>query len=150
MLVSKIKPCMSQYESLHGETANGSLKEFQFIWLLTPTWIPAVILELIHAHRIDFEEDLRFLALKPDSSLTSTLVNHKKIVDRMASADGIPYRILTYQLPTVMSWITVAMTGNGGLGFDFGEGALETATTSKEGSRHANYPILIQGGGDKE
>ena len=28
MLVSKIKPCMSQYESLNGETANGSLKQF--------------------------------------------------------------------------------------------------------------------------
>jgi len=28
MLVSKIKPCMSQYESQHGETANGSLKQF--------------------------------------------------------------------------------------------------------------------------
>ena len=27
MLVSKIKPCMSQYKPLHGETANGSLKQ---------------------------------------------------------------------------------------------------------------------------
>ena len=27
MLVSKIKPCMSQYKHLHGETANGSLKQ---------------------------------------------------------------------------------------------------------------------------
>ena len=27
MLVSKIKPCMSQYEFLHNETANGSLKQ---------------------------------------------------------------------------------------------------------------------------
>ena len=27
MLVSKIKPCMSQYKLLHGETANGSLKQ---------------------------------------------------------------------------------------------------------------------------
>ena len=26
MLVSKIKPCMSQYKLLYGETANGSLK----------------------------------------------------------------------------------------------------------------------------
>ena len=26
MLVSKIKPCMSQYQPLHGNTANGSLK----------------------------------------------------------------------------------------------------------------------------
>ena len=27
MLVSKIKPCMSQYKPLHDETANGSLKQ---------------------------------------------------------------------------------------------------------------------------
>ena len=27
MLVSKIKPCMSQYQLLHGNTANGSLKK---------------------------------------------------------------------------------------------------------------------------
>ena len=32
MLVSKIKPCMSQYKLLYGETANGSLKQLQFIW----------------------------------------------------------------------------------------------------------------------
>ena len=31
MLVSKIKPCMSQYQLLHGNTANGSLKQFLFI-----------------------------------------------------------------------------------------------------------------------
>jgi len=34
------------------------------------------------------------------------------------------------------------MTGNGELGFDSGDGALEIAATSKEGSRRANYPIL--------
>ena len=28
MLVSKIKPCMSQNKSLHDESANGSLKQF--------------------------------------------------------------------------------------------------------------------------
>ena len=32
MLVSKIKPCMSQYKLLHGETANGSFKQVSFIW----------------------------------------------------------------------------------------------------------------------
>jgi len=41
-------------------------------------------------------------------------------------------------------------TGNGELGFDSGEGAWETATTSKEGSRRANYPILTQGGSDNK
>ena len=44
----------------------------------------------------------------------------------------------------------MALTGNGELGFDSGEGAWETATTSKEGSRRVNYPILTQGGSDKK
>jgi hypothetical protein len=38
----------------------------------------------------------------------------------------------------------MAITGNGRLGFDSGEGAWEMATTSKEGSRRVNYPILTQ------
>ena len=57
---------------------------------------------------------------------------------------------LTYQLSTVRFWPTVALTGNGELGFGPGEGAREIATTSKEGSRRANYPILTQGGSDKK
>ena len=44
----------------------------------------------------------------------------------------------------------MVVTGDGELGFDSGEGAWETATTSKEGSRRANYPILTQGGSDKK
>ena len=32
MLVSKIKPCMSKYKHLYGETADGSLKQLWFIW----------------------------------------------------------------------------------------------------------------------
>ena len=31
MLVSKIKPCMSKYKQLYGETANGSLYQLSFI-----------------------------------------------------------------------------------------------------------------------
>jgi len=36
----------------------------------------------------------------------------------------------------------VVVTGDGEPGFEAGEGASKTATTSKEGSRRANYPIL--------
>ena len=60
------------------------------------------------------------------------------------------FKFLTYQLPTVGYWPTVALTGDGELGFGSGEGAWETATTSKEGSRRVNYPILTQGGSDKK
>ena len=42
-----------------------------------------------------------------------------------------------------------AYTGNGELGFQSGDGACETATTSKEGSRRVNYPFLITRGSDK-
>jgi hypothetical protein len=31
MLVSKIKPCMSKFTPLHGETANGSLNQLLFL-----------------------------------------------------------------------------------------------------------------------
>ena len=44
----------------------------------------------------------------------------------------------------------MVITGDGELGFDSGEGAWETATTSKEGSRRVNYPILTQGGSNKK
>ena len=49
-----------------------------------------------------------------------------------------------------MYWTTEALTGNRELGFCSGEGAWETTTTSKEGSRRVNYPILIQRGSDKK
>ena len=52
------------------------------------------------------------------------------------------FKFLPYQLSMVVYWTTMAVTGNEEFGFDFGEGALETATTSKEGSRRVNYPIL--------
>ena len=54
MLVSKIKPCMSKYKHLYCETANGSLNQLSFIWWSLATWIPVVILELIHATTPDF------------------------------------------------------------------------------------------------
>ena len=44
----------------------------------------------------------------------------------------------------------MVVTGNGESGFDSGEGALETATTSKEGSRHANYPLVEDRGSDEK
>ncbi len=56
MLVSKIKPCMSKYKPLYGETANGSLKQLSFTGKSNTTWITVVILELIHASIPDFTE----------------------------------------------------------------------------------------------
>jgi hypothetical protein len=52
MLVSKTKPCMSKYKPRQGETANGSLNQLWFLRSYYPTWIPVVILELIHARKL--------------------------------------------------------------------------------------------------
>ena len=71
-------------------------------------------------------------------------------MDRIANAFGKSLMFLTYQLLTVGYLPTVAMTGDGELGFDSGGGARKTATTFKEGSRRANCPILTQGGSDNK
>ena len=78
------------------------------------------------------------------------MLNYNNEMGRAAIAFGVQLMCLTYQLLTVGYLPTVAMTGDGELGFDSGEGARETATTSKEGSRRANYPILIQRGSDNK
>ena len=75
---------------------------------------------------------------------------HNKRTERMTCVGAVSFKFLTYQVPTVGYWPTVPLTGNGELGFDSGEGALKTATTSKEGSRRANYPIPTRGGSDKK
>ena len=77
------------------------------------------------------------------------MTNHNNGTYRTAVALGVLLMFLTYQLLTVGYLPTVAMTGDGGLGFDSGEGAREMATTSKEGSRRVNYPILARGSDNK-
>ena len=108
-----------------------------------------VILELIHAQKPDFLEGLYLLDTGPIPLGVFWMI-HNKRTKRMARADAGRFKFLTYQLSTVGYWPTVAVTGNGELGFDSGEGARETATTSKEGSRRANYPITTRGGSDKK
>lgn len=44
----------------------------------------------------------------------------------------------------------MVLTDNGELGFDSGEGALETATMSKDSSRRENYPLCIARGSDEK
>ena len=50
----------------------------------------------------------------------------------------------------LVSKIKPCMSKYGESGFDSGEGALKTATTSKEGSRHANYPMTEGRGSDEK
>ena len=87
------------------------------------TWITVVILELIHASRPDFVEGLCLLDTEPIQDLPDLLMSNNNFMNWIASAVNVSFKFLTYQLPTVGYWPTVAMTGNGELGFDSGEGA---------------------------
>ncbi len=82
-----------------------------------------LIVELIHAPKPDFEGGLCLLITEPTQALPGTVVNHNNRTNRMAWTGEESFKLLTYQLPTVGYWPTVAMTGNGELGFDSGEGA---------------------------
>ena len=82
-----------------------------------------VILELIHALMPDSVEGRCLLDTEPTQALLGLLVIHNNRTNRMASAGDESFKFLTYPLPTVGYWLTVAMTGNGELGFDSGEGA---------------------------
>ena len=68
-------------------------------------------------------EGLCLLVPEPFLALPGLLVIYDKCVDHMAAAGDSSFKFLTYQLPTGRSWLPVAMTGNGELGFDSGEGA---------------------------
>ena len=109
-----------------------------------------VILQLIHVSVTDFQEGLLLPVTKPTQTSSGLWVSLGNNSNLEASACGASSKCLTYQLSTVGYLPTDALTSNGELGVDSGEGACETATTSKEGSRRANYPILTQGGSDKK
>ena len=82
-----------------------------------------LILELMHAPKSNSEEGLRLSVTEPTQALPVLVVIHTSRANRMASAGDVSFKLLAYQLPTVGYWLTVAMTGNGELGFDSGEGA---------------------------
>ena len=52
------------------------------------------------------------------------MVNHNNLADRRDLCVGDEsFKFLPYQLSMVVYWTTMAVTGNGELGFDSGEGA---------------------------
>ena len=65
---------------------------------------------------------MAFIRYKPTYG-NIVLVIHDNLVNRMTSVDDNSPEFLTYQLLTVRYWLTVALTGNGELGFYSGEGA---------------------------
>ena len=71
----------------------------------------------------NFADRLLSLDTEPTQAMPGARVNHNGLVNRRASAGDGLRKFLTYQLPTLGYWPTVAMTGDGELGFDAGEGA---------------------------
>ena len=82
-----------------------------------------VILELIHAFKPNLSEGLCLLDTEPSQAWPGYLVIHDNRANRMTYVGDESFKFLTYQLSTVGYWPTVALTGNGELGFDSGEGA---------------------------
>ena len=64
-----------------------------------------------------------FICNRTNPGSPGLVVIHNNSMNCVASAGDEPFKLLTYQLPTVGYWPTLAMTGNGELGFDSGEGA---------------------------
>ncbi len=76
------------------------------VYLMDFRWITVVILEPIHAKCL--------LDIAP----VGTTINPYHI-----GRYGASFKFLPYQLSMVVYWTTMAVTGNGELGFDSGEGA---------------------------
>ena len=91
--------------------------------MVTVTWITVVILQLIHASKPNFAEGLCLLDTEPSQTWSGFVVIHDNRAKRMPQGVAESFKFLTYQLSTVGYWPTVALTGNGELGFDSGEGA---------------------------
>ena len=63
----------------------------------------------------------RLYLLDPKPIVSAIVTNHNNWSDRVI-LDG-SFKFLPYQLSMVVYWTTMAITGNGELGFDSGEGA---------------------------
>ena len=92
--------------------------------MVTVTWITVVILQLIHASKPNFAEGLCLLDTEPTQAPPGFLVTHNNYMNRMASADDASFKFLTYQLPTVGYWPTVAMTSKRRIRVRFRRGSL--------------------------
>ena len=123
MLVSKIKPCMSKYTPLHGETANGSLNQLWFLRSYTPTWITVVILELIHAAKPRPNGKGAFIRTKPTGPRSAGLMTLDNFTDRTTASRRRIFQMSALSTTMVGDMPTMVITGNGESGFDSGEGA---------------------------
>ena len=67
-----------------------------------------VILKLIHAPIPDSAEGLCLLVTDPTQVLPGLVVNHSNRTNRIVSAGDESFKILTYQLPTVILLVSRA------------------------------------------
>ncbi len=124
------------------------------------TWITVGILELIHAKRLDWGQlwdGHVYKERNQDGALTwwaTARVSYNRwiIVISWTEGEGLWWCKRVTALSTFNRSVGDygGCNGYGELGFDSGEAAWETATTSKEGSRRVNYPIPIRGDSDKK
>ena len=127
MLVSKIKPCMSEFKLIFGETANGSLNQLWFLRSYNPTWITVAILELIHATKLRPSGKSAFIRSRPIRGrlrlpVQLVTLDNFVLIARPRAGD-VSFKCLPYQLSMVRAMPTMVITGNGESGFDSGEGA---------------------------
>ncbi len=88
--------------------------------MVLATWITVVTLELIHASIPDFMEGVYLLDGNQCGATRIMVIHNNFRIDRSVDAS---FKFLPYQLWMVGYWPTMALTGNGELGFDSGEGA---------------------------
>ena len=159
MLVSKAKPCTSKYILNY---------EWNREWLSKSVTVPWGLIHFIVKYTDNCgnsrantctksysHECVRLFSQKPP--MFAGNCKHWQSPEQKQpswsyclSAMDKPSKCLPYQLAMVLYTATMVITGNGESEFDSGEGAWETATTSKEGSRHANYPLPAWGGSDEK
>ena len=77
-------------------------------------------------------------------------VRSDDLADHTALVSDVRHEFLPFLLPMLGDWPPVALMGDGVSGRDSGEWACHMATTSKEGRRRTNYPILPQGDSDEQ
>ena len=121
MLVSKIKPCKSKYKLIY--TAKLRIAHYNSYNLHDDHYQMDIqgnsgantCKTTLFYGRVAFINQIEPNAGNCDSG------DHNDGADRISCDSS--FKFLTYQLPSVGYWPTEAVTGNGELGFDSGEGA---------------------------
>ena len=120
MLVLKTKPCKSKYKYFIPRNCRWLIKTVIVYLMVKTTWIPVVIPELIHARKQDSRTAV-FIRLNTNAfGLWRVIVTYRIA---WPCAGDRSFKFLPYQLSKVGYGPTMAITGDGELGFDSGEGA---------------------------